>query len=318
MFNPFNFQIKKTTSLAAERQYYHRVINGLEELNKVRIQSDKVLLNELVAGLVFSKDRAMQLHALLLSYFKCAQNPAPITVLFKASDERFMKSYQELMQEVQSYPVHFVEETNFYEQVSEWVRNNKADRIFFMTDDAIFLDQFDFNDILHFNPLDTIFSLTKGTDLTFCFNHNCPQELPKFAEVVDLKNSKQPFLEWVWEDMQASPDWNYPLSVDATFFYQKELQVLLDNIQFKNPNSLEANLQVFVKAFLPRKGACYRKAKYVNIPCNLVQTEVRNRTTGTFSVEELNDTWRTGRRINTDPFWKANINTARTMKFEFK
>ncbi|MCW3110664.1 MAG: hypothetical protein JWQ09_5170 [Segetibacter sp.] len=318
MLNPFNLQIKKVTSLKAERRYYEGVIEGLEGLLKISLQYGKTDLNELIEGLVFSKDRAMQLHALLTSYFAMAKNAAPLTVLYKASNESFKNSYKDLIRQVAVYPVYFIEESNFYTQVYNWVSGNKADRIFFMTDDAIILEEFEFNDILQFNPFETVFSLTKGTDLTFCFNHNIPQGLPDFKRVLHISNPEQYFLEWLWEDMPNSPDWAYPLSVDGAIFSKREMEVLIKNISFRNPNTMEANLQVFVRAFLPRKGVCYPKVKYVNIPCNLVQTEVKNRTTTAFSVEELNEIWNTGKRIDTHKFWKTNANTAQSMKFDFK
>ncbi|GEO07621.1 hypothetical protein [Segetibacter aerophilus] len=317
MLKAFNLQIKKVTSLKAEKRYYESVIRGLEELNKIRIEADETVLNKSIEGLVFSKDRPMQLHALLMSYFKRASNPAAITILFKASNQDFSNAYKQLMNEMGSYAVNFIEESNFYSQVNEWVKTNKAGRIFFLTDDAIILEEFDMNDVLQFNPLSTIFSLTKGTDLTFCFNHNRPQSLPDFKKIPNTNHLDQYFLDWVWEDMPNSPDWAYPLSLDGTFFLKKEMEVLIRNIKFRNPNTFEANLQVFVRAFLPRKGACYPKAKYVNIPCNLVQTEVKNRTTTAYTVEELNRIWNTGKRIDIMKFHLLDAQSAQTMKFEF-
>jgi hypothetical protein len=318
MLNPFNFRLKHLSSLRAERAYYGRVISGLEALNKIRIGSATITINTLTEGLVFSKDRPMQLHALLTSYFQRAFNPAPLTVLFKCTDNGFRDCYEELMQEMEGFPVRFVEENHFYQQVVKWVELIKADRIFFMTDDAIILDDFDFNDMLLFNPLDTVFSLTKGMDLTYCFNHNCQQDLPDFKKISNSNNGRPLLLQWEWEDLKRSPDWSYPLSLDATFFFREEMKAMLDYTRFHNPNSMEAGLQVFVNAFLPRKGACYTKAKYVNVPCNLVQSDFRNRTTGAFTVEELKQWWLSGKRIDIQKFWKQDSNVAQKMKFEFR
>lgn len=317
-FKKLGIQIKSSRSLTLEKDYYGSVINGFADLFTLHKKYQGAQLNNGISGLVFSKDRAMQLDALLRSYFQLSANPAPLSVLYKASNNRFKNSYRDLMDDLKSCPVDFLEETDFYKQVSGWVKNVAADRVFFATDDAIIVEEFDFNDILQFNPLDTIFSLTKGTDLAFCFNHNRPQKLPDFKEVSSVADPKQHFLEWVWEDMTNSPDWIYPLSLDGTVFLRNEIELLLKNIRFKNPNTLEANLQVFVRAFLPRKGACYPKAKYVNIPCNLVQKEIKNRITTAYTVEELNAIWTTGKRIDTRRFWKLDARTAQTMKFEFK
>src|SRR5258705_11456418 len=47
-------------------------------------------------GIVFSKDRALQLHALLSSYFLYVKNPVRLYVLYKTSNERHDRSYEEL------------------------------------------------------------------------------------------------------------------------------------------------------------------------------------------------------------------------------
>jgi hypothetical protein len=48
------------------------------------------------AGIVFSKDRAMQLHALLSSDFSYVKNPLPLYILYTFSNERHARSYEEL------------------------------------------------------------------------------------------------------------------------------------------------------------------------------------------------------------------------------
>jgi hypothetical protein len=80
---------------------------------------------------------------------------------------------------------------------------------------------------------------------------------------------------------------------------------------------MESNMQVFVRAFLPRKGVCYPKAKYVNIPCKLVQTEIANRSTDVFSAQALNELWQQHKRINAEPFWQMNVADAQKMKYTF-
>jgi hypothetical protein len=49
-----------------------------------------------VAGIVFSKDRPMQLAALLESHAALVSRPCPLTVLFQASTDEFAAAYREL------------------------------------------------------------------------------------------------------------------------------------------------------------------------------------------------------------------------------
>lgn len=121
-----------------------------------------------------------------------------------------------------------------------------------MTDDAVVLDAFNMNDALLFNPLNEIFSLTKGKDLQYCFTRNIKQELPVFDNLLE-RNGKT-FNYWIWGDCVDSPDWCYPLSVDGTFFLREEILRIVENISFNNPNSLEANMQLFILFFYNEKG----------------------------------------------------------------
>ncbi len=49
-----------------------------------------------VFGIVFSKDRPIQLHALLESYTHYTANPAQLVVLYNVSDNNYEKGYEEL------------------------------------------------------------------------------------------------------------------------------------------------------------------------------------------------------------------------------
>src|SRR5829696_1488892 len=48
-------------------------------------------------GVVFSMDRAMQLHALLVSYQSRVANPAPLHVLYRASSAAHQAAYDEVL-----------------------------------------------------------------------------------------------------------------------------------------------------------------------------------------------------------------------------
>jgi hypothetical protein len=294
-------QLKKTTSLKVEQNHYRSIINGgIEIFNIHKKYTDKILNKEL-AGMVFSKDRAMQLHALLISYCEKVKNYSPLVILYKVTDTKSRQAYEVLKSEFSSLHFKFIEETAFNKQVKDWLLNQKADRIFFMTDDAVFIDTFDMADALLFNPLNEILSLTKGKDLVYSFTMDTKQALPVF-EKVPIGNNEV-FNSWKWGLYPDSPDWSYPLSVDGTFFLREEISKLVDNIQFKNPNSLEANMQGFKSFFLDRKGVCYNKVKLINVPCNLVQNEFKNRSTGFFTAEILQEKWDAGKRIDVKMFY---------------
>lgn len=314
--NLFGIQLKSKNALLRERAYLDAMYNGAVEIFNVHKKYRHLQLNDQIEGMVFSKDRAMQLHALLRSYIKNVSNYAPLAILYKTTSNKSQKAYINLIDEFKSYPIVFIKENDFYYQVKSWLSSNGSDRIFFITDDAIFLDSFDMKDALFFNPLDSIFSLTKGYDITYCFTHDVKQEIPEFTK----KNYRggHDFNFWKWSSTPASPDWSYPISVDGNFYLREEMLQMVKNVSFNNPNTLEGSLQIFIDFFWNREGVCFDKARLINIPCNLVQNDYNNRYTGFFSTNELQELWDKGERINIESFIKMEPYKALYAKYSFR
>jgi len=311
----FGIQIKKCNSLINERALLDLKYDGAVAIFNIHKRFEKLQLNDRIDGMVFSKDRAMQLHALLSTYIKNVNNRCPLVILYKASNYKSKSAYESLKIEFVNESFTFLEENGFYNQVKNWLNDSRADRIFFMTDDAIFLDSFDLRTALFFNPLDTIFSLTKGYDLTFCFTHNIDQEIPVFTKQDQLDNNN--FNYWVWNSKPGSPDWSYPLSVDGNFFLKEEMIQIIKHIPFSNPNTLESSMQVFLSLFKGRQGVCFDKVKLINIPCNLVQNDFKNRSTGHFTADELQTLWDDGKRIDFNLFKGKDATEAEQARYEF-
>jgi len=312
----FGIQVKRNQALLAERLFLDTKYNGAVKIFDVHKKYQNKDLNNLIECMIFSKDRAMQLHALLHSYLQNVVNYCPLTILYKTTNDRSERAYEDLKIEFKEYDIKFLKEIDFKCQVINWFSSAKADRIFFMTDDAVFLAPFDLNVAMYFNPLDTILSLTKGFDLTYCFTHDVKQKVPDFVQKLTYNSDNFNF--WKWNSNPDSPDWNYPLSVDGNFFLRDEMLQIAEHISFKNPNSLEASMQIYIDLFANRHGVCFDKARLVNIPCNLVQNTFNNRTTGLFGAEELQDLWDEGKRINFEDFQEMEPGKAVHTKYTFK
>ncbi|MNK00025.1 hypothetical protein D3C87_178060 [compost metagenome] len=264
--------------------------------------------------IIFSKDRAMQLHALLSSYFYFVSNTAPIQILYTCSSVEHQKSYDDLIQLFKDKNVSFVKETDFKPQLLGLLGNIKTSKMFFMTDDALFIDYLDLNDFSKFNTQNTVPSLSKGNDLTFCFAFNKAQDLPVFLNIDALDPKK---LVWEWNLAVESPDWAYPLSVDGSLFTTSEILKIMAQTDFKAPNSLESNLQEFLPLFINRYGVGYDKVKYVNVPCNIVQKEWVNNATNAMDVEFLLQKWNEGKRIHFEEFNGTDVKIVQMAVFNF-
>lgn len=294
----------QTTTLA-----YQRMIEQYEK--------DLVLRNPSCEGIVFSKDRAMQLHALLLSYFACVKNPANLTILYTTSNEAHTTAYEDLKKIFADKPVTFVAENSFKKDLENVLESLAATILFFMTDDGMFIDSFDMQEVIAFNPVHLMPSLIKGKDLTYCYIRDEQQALPDFIQPGNVTLSPS-MICWEWAKAQPGSDWAYPMSVDLTFYHKTEIQTLIKNISYKAPNSLETALHNnYAPIFLQRKGLCYEKAKYVNIVANVVNIEHKNRHSGLHSIEALLEKWQAGYRIQYELFYGKSCAEAEVSPFTF-
>ena len=240
-----------------------------------------------VVGIVFSKDRPIQLHALLESYAHYTDNPAQLVVLYDVSDNNYQRGYDEL--QLLWPQVQFVKEVGFRKSLIKLLNCLRTEKIFFLVDDIIFNRHYDLKAILAIDCKRYIPSLRMGENITYSYVRNKPIQQPVFETL------SESLISWVWSTKNSY--WSYPLSVDGHFFNLKEVIVLLELIQFKAPNSLEAGLQIFTPIFSKRKGVAFRNSVIVNAPWNMVQTEIVNQNES-ISPEYLLNQWNLHQRIN--------------------
>jgi hypothetical protein len=242
--------------------------------------------------IVFSKDRALQLHALLSSYFECAQPPVPVTVLYFFSNEQHQAAYEQVSALFASRAVRFVRQrtsVTFGEQTLEILDGVKSDKMFFLVDDDLFIDRVDLADFARVDPARQVASLRLGACLSKSYVVSKHQGLPPWLPYADVQGKDK--LRWRWEKGQL--EWGYPISLDGHLFDTNEISAMASVISFQSPNSLESCLQVFNKLFSRREGVCYRNPIIVNIPCNRVQDEFPNRFGG-LHQETLLEAWQQG------------------------
>lgn len=267
-------------------------------------------------AIVFSKDRAMQLHALLSSYYDQVGNPVKLYVLYTTSNERHSHSYKELIQLFKDKNIQFIHEQSFKKDFENLLDSITSSKLFFMTDDGLFIDRFDLQEVLSFNYFQVVPSVIKGMDLTYCYIQDRQQALPDFIQ--PAFNLPRAMKCWEWAQAEEGSDWAYPLSLDTTFYDTKEIRAMIKQADYKGPNSLESALhELYAPVFLQRKGVCYDRSKYVNIVCNVVNTEHANRNTGKHSVESLLKKWEEGFRIKYEALYGKPCSEAEQSSFEF-
>lgn len=245
--------------------------------------------------IVFSMDRALQLHALLSSYFEKVDPPIPVHVLYRTSSSVHKKSYEEvfsLFDDSQVSAVYQESKDSFKNQFIAILESIRAEKIFFLVDDIVFIEDIDIFDFVKFDVRTTVPSLRMGANLKRAYTTQKDQKLPKF--IPDAISDKDK-LCWIWKNGEL--DWTYPLSVDGNLFLTREIIVLAKNTMFNSPNTFEGNLQKYIKYFKYRYGICYKKSKIVNIPINKVQTDYDN-IHGTIHQDHLLDQWNHGMQVD--------------------
>ena len=262
--------------------------------------------NNNVACIVFSKDRVMQLHAFLTSFYEKITPSITAHVLYHTSNDDHQQAYDDLQQLHSGMPIRFHRQTD-----NKSFRNNlialltafQESRIIFFVDDIVVTEKIDLNDLLRFNPDKFVPSLRMGLNIRKNYTTNTEQPLPNFQNEPGNDSDK---IVWLWRE--GILDWGYPLSVDGHIFSRHELLSIIKLIHFSAPNTLEDALQAFNPLFTNRLGIAYTKSKILNIPCNKVQEENKN-FCGDIHQDSLLKKWQDGLAIDLTNIYGHNNNS---------
>lgn len=262
--------------------------------------------------IVFSKDRPLQLHALLKSIQHFVVGEFEIFIIYNVSNEEtYGKTYLELAREFKSENIKFIKENNSFRDTLKKVliKINKG-RIFFLVDDIIFKNFINLSVLDKVNIRTCVFSLRHGTHLSHSYVVNRSQKLPFFSE----SSFSSEVIEWKWS--LGELDWGYPLSVDGHLFDISEARFWVNNLNFKSPNTFELSLQIFKRFYFLKKGMAFRNSIILNIPCNKVQDDIQN-FHGNLHQSELLNLWNNGYRIDHLSFQNI-LNKSVHEELEFK
>lgn len=265
LLKPFGYALQKND------QNWER--EAFAKLYESRIKNAVPSAGHSAEGIVFSMDRALQLHALLSSYLEKAVSPAPLYILYNTSTPAHQSAYEEVIK-IFSDKFLFIKQTSinsFQNDLIKILDSLTAQKTFFLVDDDFFVENFDMSDFTKFDADKVVPSLHMGLNLKKCYTLQKEQPLPELIPDADSNGDK---IFWRWD--QGVYDWSYPLSVDGHFFATREITAMTKLIRFFAPNTYEDQLQKFRRFFLFRAGMAYKKSKIVNIPCNKVQTENEN------------------------------------------
>lgn len=248
----------------------------------------------MINAIIFSKDRACQLDCLLRSIERNVEKTLPIkwSIVYLATNPEFQKGYEKLFQKAFRGCTFYDEKKEGFKQtVLNLLKEEFPYHVFFVDDDC-FKCSWNPNDgnlelLKQEKDLLTV-SLRMDPSYDFCYTQKRKTPPPIIG-----KNGI-----WKWEKYEG--DWGYPMSVDGHIFRSQDILPLIRSINFKNPNSLEA--QLAGQTLRMPSMFCYSNAKIINLPINKVQTQNKNHA-GLYyplSIEELNKRFLLGEQLNLD------------------
>ena len=288
--------------------------NAFAKLYESRITHVAVSCVHPAEGFVFSRDRALQLHALLCSYSEKVVSPVPLHILYHTSTPAHQRAYEEVMK-IFSDKFSFIKQSSnnsFRDNLITLLDSVLAPKVFFLVDDVLFIENFDMGDFEKFDTDKIVPSLRMGLNLERSYTVQKEQPLP---ELISCAGSDEDKIFWKWD--QGANDWFYPLSVDGHFFSTQEIIAMTKLIHFSAPNTYEDQLQKFRRFFLFRMGVGYKKSKIVNIPCNKVQKENKN-IYGNIHQDFLLEQWLKGYQMDYRSLYGfSNTSAHQEIPFEF-
>lgn len=292
IIRPFGFVLHREgdwNAITRRMQVYEKILatyTGIRHLNSPSYSC-----------IIFSKDRALQLHSLLFSLKENIRTPVKLHILYASSSDRHQEAYQQVFDLHKEYLASVVRQINFRDQVLDLLSKIDTNRLFFLVDDIVISREISFDYISTLSTSSFVPSLRMAPHLQYCYTLGKEQPVPAYVENAICNDQ---FYCWRWSE--GCFDWNYPLSLDGHVFDTLEIKTIIENCSFKAPNSLENALQEFRSLFLSRYGICWNESRIINIPLNKVQSENEN-LCGSVHQEQLLEAWERGLELDYRKFY---------------
>lgn len=270
-------------------------------------------INSKTVGIIFSMDRAMQLHALLGSYRDHVVKGPRLTVIYRVTSDDHEKAYDAVFHEFADLielAVRQATRESFRELLIGALNSTDAKNVFFLVDDNMFIEPVDIQIFASHATTYCVPTLRLGENLNRSYTVQKSQMKPPLlkldaAEAQHAASSD--LMLWCWNG--GVLDWGYPLSVDGHILQREEILAMAGAIEFNSPNTFEGNLQLFNTAYQWRTGVCYKKSRLINIPYNKVQTDIEN-LHGEVHQDYMLEKWNEGFRIDRCAYYGVDNESA--------
>ena len=262
---------------------------------------------DLADMVIYSYDRPLQLYALLESVDDYMEGLGAVSVIYRTSDERFERAYQEVHA---NFPfAQFLHQGknphgDFKPLLLKAAFKTPNDYIVFAVDDIIVKDFVDLSFCVRaLRETDSYgLYLRLGNNITENYMGNSRSTPPPPAQCV--RDGLYRLYRYQFKTGQG--DWCYPNSNDMTVFKKSKVKSFFVNERYTSP-TYEGLWST--KADKSGWGLFFETSKMINIPMNLVQTEYQNNRYmkgQDYSTEHLLELFQQGLKIDIRPLFQIN------------
>lgn len=255
--------------------------------------------------LVFSKNRPMQLYALLESVKTHITGVNQITVIYCSTSKQFDAAYKKVFQtfaHVQSIKQSSNPREDFKKLTCGAVSKMPSEYVLFAVDDIVVTGKVNLEHCIDMLKKTGAYAfyLRLGQDITECYSISHTGN--RVTGQPPLRQVSEDVITWQFKDGQG--DWDYPHTVDMTLYRKKDVKPYLFAMAYTTPNTLEGHWAGRAQPIRHLHGLCFAESKIVNLPLNMVQNDCNNRHEGSFDAEGLLAQFERGLKIDIQDLYR--------------
>lgn len=240
---------------------------------------------------VLSKDRPLQLDALLRSMQVMGGASAPCVVLYKTSSDRYRSAYTDVFERHKNMLLDAVPEQDFKSDVFDIIRAKHYERVAFLVDDQVFIAPVNLKKIRILDPSLATYSFRLGKRITRSQPlGNIVTDQPPFLELDGLPSD---WLAWHWA--KGAGDWGAANSLDGNVLSRAMVLQAFEHplaSRIAGPQTLEMSLHG--SDIVTKVGVCSFQPQLINLAINRVSQEQYWYPHGTVEADKLLDSWESG------------------------
>jgi hypothetical protein len=254
----------------------------------------------------------MQLYACLESIDRHVAHASSKIVIYRSSNEEYERAYAQVRQDFPAFIFKRQSDhpkEDFKPLVLESVfRRDSSSYIAFLVDDNIVKDAIDLDLCVHALEKQKAYAfyLKLGLHVNQCYTLDMYQGVPSMKEVEKGIYS--------WKINEGIADWGYPNTVDMAVYRKEEIEQVLRDLAFHNPNTFEGHWAEETKN--DWVGLCFKTSKVINTPSNVVNEDWVNRNMDSYTPLELLKLFQEGWKIDISPFFQIK-NRAVHVEYDF-